>query len=190
MPRRIEDQPAAHDHRLALWIVTLAGEFTAPNERADALDQKPLRKGLLDVVVGTHAQAQELVDLVVLRGQKDHWDVTLPPQLAEQLHAVHARHLDVEHSNINRLRAEALESFGPVAVAAYGKTFRFERNGYRRQNVSVVVDKSNRVRHLGTPSLPRNGLAARLKVLSPPNMAPEWQTETLLPILSISMARP
>jgi hypothetical protein len=38
--------------------------------------------------------------------------------------------------------------------------------------------------------LPRNCLAAPLKVLSPPNMAPEWQTETLLPILSVSVPRP
>src|SRR5262245_56674007 len=106
--------------------------------------------------------------------------MALPPKLAEQLHAVHARHLDVEHGKINRLRAHAFESLGPVAVRADGKTLRFERHRYGGQDVSVVVDKSNRIRHLDTPGSRReNDSAALLKVLSSLNMATRWQTEAL-----------
>src|SRR5215469_4650093 len=106
--------------------------------------------------------------------------MALPPKLAEQFHAVHARHLDVEHSKINGLRAHAFESLGPVAVRADGKTFRFERHRYGGQDVSVVVDKSNRIRHLDTPGSCRENVSpALLKVLSPLNMALGWQTETL-----------
>src|SRR4249920_2519077 len=117
--------------------------------------------------------------------------MALPPQLAEQLHAVHARHLDVEHGKINRLRAHAFESLGPVAVRAHRKTFRFERHRYGGQDVSVIVDKSNRIRHLDTPgSCRETGSAALLKVLSLLNMASGSQTETLGPILSISALLP
>jgi hypothetical protein len=41
-------------------------------ERADAFHQQALRERLLHVVVRAHAQAQHLVDLVVLGGQEDH----------------------------------------------------------------------------------------------------------------------
>jgi len=77
--------------------------------------------------------------------------MALSPQLAEQLHAVHARHLDVEYSKIDRVRRHAFESLGPITVGADGKTFRFQRHRYGGQYVSVVVYKSNRMRHLDTP---------------------------------------
>ena len=107
VPGGIEDQPTAHNHRLALRIVALASQFATPDQGADALNQQPLRKRLLDVVVGAHSEAQQLVDLVILRGQEDHGDRALSTKLAEQLHAVHPRHLDVEHGNIDRLGAQA-----------------------------------------------------------------------------------
>jgi hypothetical protein len=48
-----------------------ARDLAAAQQGADALDQQALRERLLDVVVGAHAQAQHLVDLVVLRGEED-----------------------------------------------------------------------------------------------------------------------
>src|SRR5438552_17766324 len=66
MPCRIENQLAPHDDRLAMRVLPLARELAAPDQRPDALDQEPLRKWLPDVVVGTHAQTEQFVDLVVL----------------------------------------------------------------------------------------------------------------------------
>ena len=43
-----------------------------------------------------------LVDLLVLGGEEDHRHVGLLAQPAQQLHAVHARHLDVEDGEIGR----------------------------------------------------------------------------------------
>src|SRR5919198_1120268 len=103
MPGRIKYQMAPHDNRLALRIVALTGELTAPDQRPDALDQKPLREGLSDVIIGAHPEPEQLVDFVILGCQKDYRDMALPPKLAEQLHAVHPRHLDVEYGNIDRL---------------------------------------------------------------------------------------
>src|SRR5579875_559502 len=168
MPGRVEDQLTAHDDRLAVRIIAFARQLAAPDQGPDALDQQPLRKWLLDIVVGAHAQAQQLVDLVVLRGQENDGNRALPPQLAQQLHAVEARHLDVEHREIDRLGADPLQGFSAVAVAADSETLRFERHRHRGQNVAVVVDQSNRVRHLGHPpnlSAP-TGPAAGQTVLS------------------------
>ncbi len=78
---------------------------------------------------------------------------TLPPQLAEKLHAVHARHLDVEDRDIDRLGAQPLQCLSAVAVAPHSKPFRLKRYRHGRQNIAVVVDKSNRVRHLISPKI-------------------------------------
>ena len=58
-------------------IVAFASKFAAPDQRANALDQEALRKRLLDVVVGTHAQTEQLVDLIILRCQENHRDRAL-----------------------------------------------------------------------------------------------------------------
>ena len=74
----------SNDDRFPLSIVALAGQFATAQEGVDAGDQESLRERLFDVVVGSHAQAEQFVDLVVLRGQKDHRDLRLgPPQLLE-----------------------------------------------------------------------------------------------------------
>src|SRR5215469_5284842 len=79
VPRRVENQLAADDDRLAMGFLPLAGELAAPDQRPDALDQEPLRKWLPDVVVGPHSETEQLVDLVILRRQKDDRYVALPP---------------------------------------------------------------------------------------------------------------
>src|SRR5229473_6069814 len=160
MPRWVEDQVPTHDYRLGLRIVALAGEFTAADQCPDALDQQTLREGLLDVVVGTHTQPEQLVDFVILRSQEDYRNGALSPQLPEKLHAVHARHFDVEHGEIDGLRTESFQRLGSITIAADGKTLRFQRHRYGGQDVPVVVDESNCVRHLGSPQiLPHNRMA-------------------------------
>jgi len=75
-------------------------------------------------------------------------------QMAEQFHSVHARHLDVEDGEVDRLRRHALESFGAVAVAAHGKPFGFQRHRHRCQDVAIVIDESDRVGHGYIPQCP------------------------------------
>src|ERR1700726_289833 len=80
MARRVEGHLAAHDDRLGLAILALSRQFAAPDQGPDAFDQQPLRERLSDIVVGTHPQAEKLVDLVILRGQENHRDVALASQ--------------------------------------------------------------------------------------------------------------
>src|SRR4029077_17591392 len=70
MSCRVEGHLAAYDDRLSRPFLALPRQFAAPDQRPDALDQQPLRKRLADVIIGTHAQTEQLVDLVVLRGQE------------------------------------------------------------------------------------------------------------------------
>ena len=91
----------------------VALQLLAPQQGADALDQQALRERLGDVVVGAHAQAEHLVDLVVLGGQEDHGQLALLAQPAEQLHAVHARHLDVEHRQVGGLGSSSRSASAP-----------------------------------------------------------------------------
>ena len=99
MARRIERHRTAYDDRLALAFFAIARQFAAPEQGADALDQKPLRERLADIIIGSHAQAEQFVDFVIFRGQENDRDMAVPPQLAEKLHAVHPGHLDVQKNN-------------------------------------------------------------------------------------------
>src|SRR6202034_1722597 len=87
-------------------------------------------------------------------------DMALPAQLLEQLHAVHARHLYVEHGQVHPLRAHAAQRLGAVAVAAHGEALGLEGNRDRSQDVAVVIDKSNSVCHFDAP--PVNLAAMRI----------------------------
>src|SRR3984893_13284428 len=133
MTRRVERHLAAHDDRLGLSVLTLAGQFAAPDQGPDALDQQPLRKRLADVIIGPPAQAKPFVGLVLLARQGNHRDMAVAPELTQQLHPIHPRHLDVEHGKVHRLRGHALQRFGAIAEAAYRKPFCLERHRQRGQ---------------------------------------------------------
>src|SRR5437762_9930188 len=119
MARRVERHRTAYDDRLAPAFFAIARQFAAPKQGADALDQKPLRERLADIIVGPHAQAEQFVDLVILRGQENDGNLAVPPQLTQKLHAVHPGHLDVEHRDIDRLRRHALQRLGAIAEATH-----------------------------------------------------------------------
>ena len=72
----------------------------------DPLDQKPLREGFADEIVGAHFEAEQLVDLLVLGGEEDHRQLGPLAEAAQQLHAVHARHLDIENGEVRRILGE------------------------------------------------------------------------------------
>jgi hypothetical protein len=58
------------------------------------------RKRLTDELVGAHFQAEQFVDLLFLRSEKDHRQVGFLAQPAQRLHSVHAGHLDIEDDKV------------------------------------------------------------------------------------------
>uniref|UniRef100_A4WVN9 Uncharacterized protein n=1 Tax=Cereibacter sphaeroides (strain ATCC 17025 / ATH 2.4.3) TaxID=349102 RepID=A4WVN9_CERS5 len=145
MAQRIHAQVAALQDAVLFLNVRLAtGERILPTqERADPLDQEALREGLLDIVVGPHAQAEHLVDLVILRGEEDHRHRRLLPKALEEVHPIHARHLDVEHRHVRHPLVEGIERRLTVIVGLDLEPFGLERHGNRSQDIAVVIDEGD-----------------------------------------------
>ena len=97
--------------------------FVAAQQCPDALDQQPLAERLRNVVVGATPQAHQLVDLLVLAGEEDDRHVASHPQPLQQLHAVHARHLDVQYRQVDGLGDQALQRTFPVRVGPDQEAF-------------------------------------------------------------------
>ena len=154
--RRVQHEVAAAQDVLVVRLAGFLRRQVAPaQQRPDTLDQQPLGERFLDVVVGAHAQAQHLVDLVVLGGEEDHRHVRFLADLAQQLHAVHARHLDVEYGEVGGLAPEPLERLGASRIGAHPESLVLEGHGYRGQDVAVVVDEDDGVGHRLCLQLPK-----------------------------------
>ncbi len=110
-------------------------------DRLDPLDQQPLRERLPDEVVGAHLEAEQFVDLVILRGEEDHRQVGFLAQAAQQLHPVHARHLDVENREIGRACLQPVEGRRTIGIGLDPIALGLEAQGDGGQNVPVVIDK-------------------------------------------------
>ncbi len=107
----------------------------------------PSPLGPLVSAVGAHAQAQHLVDLLVLGGEEDHRELVRLADAVQELHAVHARHLDVEDAEIGRCLGEALQRRGAVVVGLDLEALGLEQHRHRGEDVAVVVDKGNVFAH-------------------------------------------
>ncbi len=113
----------------------------APQDRLDALDDEALRKGLRDIIVGAHLEAEQLVDLLVLRRQEDYRHRRLLANAAQKLHAVHARHLDVENAEIGGFFGQRFECRNAVSVGANLVALGLQRHPQRGEDVPLVVDE-------------------------------------------------
>ena len=65
----------------------------------------------------------------------------------EQLHAVHARHLDVEDAEVGRRLVEALERRGAVGIGLDLEALGFEQHRHGGEDVAVVVDQGDVLAH-------------------------------------------
>ena len=85
-------------------------------ERADAFDQKALRERLFHVVIRAHAQAEDLVDLVILGREEDDGHRRFLAEPLKQVHAVHARHLDIENGHVGQFLVERIKGLLAVII--------------------------------------------------------------------------
>ena len=161
MPLGIEHKVSANQFFFLFARRGVVVCFGAPHQGSDPLNQQPLRKGLLDIVVGAHPEAEQLIDLVILRGQEYDRQLTRLPQILQQLHAVHARHLDVENGQVHRLLIDPPQCFLTVLIGADAITLGLQRDGNRRQDILVVIDQCNRAAH-GTSFFASRYFATRI----------------------------
>ena len=67
----------------------------------------------------------------------------------QQLHAVHARHLDVEDGEVGRVRRKPVERGAAVIVGRDAIALRLQRHGNGGEDVAVIVDERDG-RHAGS----------------------------------------
>jgi hypothetical protein len=145
MAFRVHPQEPAFEHLRGVGFLRCGRilDRGPAQHRLDPLDQQPLRERLPDEIVGAHLEAEQFVDLLVLRGEEDDRHVGLLAQPAQRLHAVHARHLDVEDRKIRRARLEAVERRGSVRISHDTVALGLECDRDRRQDVAVVIHESD-----------------------------------------------
>ena len=122
----------------------------AAQHGANARQKQPLRERLGNIVVSPHAEAERLVQLVILAGQKDHRQVRTGPDFLQKFHAVHPRHLDVENRQFHGPARQPLQRGFAIMIAIDLEPFALQRQRHRRQNVLVVIYKRNSRCHLVT----------------------------------------
>jgi hypothetical protein len=73
MPLRVHAQLAAFQNVAVDFLRWGAVLRRGPaQQNLDAFDQKPMREWFTDEVIGPHFQAEQFIDLLLLRGEKDH----------------------------------------------------------------------------------------------------------------------
>ena len=72
-----------------------------PQYSPDSRQQQPLRERLGDIVVGPHAKTKRLVQLIIFTSQKNHRHLRMIADFLQQFDAIHTRHLDIQHRQIN-----------------------------------------------------------------------------------------
>src|ERR1700734_3852823 len=98
----------------------------ATKDRLYPLDKKALGERLADEIVGAHLEAEQLINLLVLRRQENHRQIRLLPQAAQKLHSVHAQHLDIENGEIGRIGFHAIQRARAISVGLHSISLRLE----------------------------------------------------------------
>jgi hypothetical protein len=115
----------------------------ATQDGANARHQLTGRAGLGHVVVGTHVEADDAVDVVAARGEHQHRHLAACANAPQRLDAGQARHHDVEHHD-RVAAAQGLAGAGlAVVLGAHVEAFAHEVLRQHRGEVGVVVDEQN-----------------------------------------------
>ena len=125
--------------------------------------QKPLGEWFFDVIVGAHAQTHDFVYFIVLGGQEYDRQVVLFAQVAEQLYAVHARHLDIENGQIHGPPGDPVQGLDAVHVGVDAIAFVLKRGRKRSEDVLVVVDEGDGMGHQNGPFGRRRRIAVEFQ---------------------------
>ena len=138
--RRIQG-PAIEADPAALQRHPLPGHAVgAPQHRLDARDQLARVERFDHVVVGAHLQADHAIGILGHRGQHDHRQLRVRPQMPAQRQPVLAGHHDVEHDQIDPARLEQPARLGRALGRADPKAMLGEIPRQEIADLAVVVD--------------------------------------------------
>ena len=129
---------------LDIPFIILCPHFLTTQKRPDAFHQQTLGKRFGHIVIGPHTQAKNLINLVIFGCQEnDRQGRGFLAQALQQIHPIHARHLDIQHSHVGHALGKGIQSGLPVIIGFHLEAFRLKGDRHRRQNITVVVNKSD-----------------------------------------------
>src|SRR6185312_14140321 len=130
-------------------LVTLIDAAVGRRAAEDALhagDELARVEGLREVVVRTDLEADDLVDVLVARGQHDDRHVRALPDPAADLDPVHVRQVEVEHDEGRHLGRDGVERTGAGAHRAHAVAGVLEIERDERRDRLLVLDDQHRLR--------------------------------------------
>src|SRR3546814_2102458 len=84
---------------------------------------------------------------IILRRQEYHRQRAFFTQAAKQFQPIHARHLYIENGQIRWIVDQRLQRCFPIRINARDEAFCLKRNGYRSQDILVVIYQGNCCSH-------------------------------------------
>src|SRR4051795_7058626 len=117
----------------------------SPQDRLDAGDELTRVEGLRQIVVGADLEPDDLVDVLVTRGQHQDRDVGALADPPADLEPVHVRQHQVEHDQAGLLLGDLLERLlaGPDRADPVARVLQVERDEGRDRG--LVLDDQNRL---------------------------------------------
>jgi hypothetical protein len=141
--RQVEDHIAGLDRLGGL------GRAVGPAEDgADTCDQLARAERLREVVVGTEFEAEQLVELVVARGQHDDRDGRVAAELAGDVEPVEPRQTEIEDDEIGPALADRRQRRGTVGRGEDRETRMLEVVAGEHGDLRFVVDDEDGL-HVG-----------------------------------------
>ncbi len=134
-PRQIEGDVADAD-----GLGGLGRSLGPAQDRPDAGDQLARTERLGEVVVGAQLEPEELVQLVVPRGEHHDRDRRVAPQLPCDVESVEARQTEVEHDQVRPAAAGRRQGSGSVAGGQDGEARVLEVVAGELDDLRFVVD--------------------------------------------------
>jgi hypothetical protein len=103
------DQRTAVDHQLAVGFCRRADPGHSAQHRPDPRIEHPRLHRFHHVIVGPGLQAHHDVKVIAAGGQHDHRNVVVAPQPPADLETVHAWQHHIEHDDVHRGLADAIQ---------------------------------------------------------------------------------
>ena len=140
------DAQVAHNQR-ALILRVVAGPDAAAQDGADARNQLARVEGLGQVIVSTQLQPDNLVDVVVARGEHEDGQVAAGAQLTADLPSIKAGQHQVEHDQVRRPRQQLLQRDLAVGGAVDLEALALQIEPHKVDDVLFVIDEEDRLAH-------------------------------------------
>ena len=114
--------------------------LAAAQDGFDPSDQLAAAEGLREVIVGSHFQADDTVDLLALRGQHDDRDVRLGAKCPAKRKPVLARQHEIEEDEIDAAISQDLAHGAAVRRRADPESLLGQRARDKIANLAMIVD--------------------------------------------------